>query len=251
MKQSTPASPKASQPKSILLVGPPGGGKSTLMLGFPNLLVFDCDLNLDGPERLLRKQNPALSYSYDQVPLQDNGSPRPVWECYDHLIVGLSNVAANPSDIQWVAVDSLSQVNEFIIRKVLKEQSKNEMEARHWQPFKSLALSLLIGKLRHLGKNVIVTAHETKIVRPDPKQVMQELVIGYEPFFQGKVGEMLGAFFTDVYRCTSIPAPGGKIEFQLETMKTTLSDLKNSLGLPPVIKNPTYQELSKLCGGLI
>lgn len=242
MQTSSHTSPKPPQPKSILIQGPPGGGKTTLILQFPNVVLLDCDLNLDGPERFLRKERKLdLSYQYEQIPLRDDGTPRPVEQCYDHVIATLNSLKG--SSCEWVALDGLTAVNEYIIRKILSEQRKSEMEARHWQPFKSLALSLLIGTLRHLGKNVLVACHETKLTKPDPKQVMQETVLAYEPFFQGKVGEMLGAFFTDMWSMTSEAAPGNKVEFKLATCKTGLRDLKNSLGLPPEIKDPTYDKL--------
>lgn len=242
MKTSTTESPKSPEPKSILIQGPPGGGKTTLMLQFPDLEYFDLDLNMDGPERFLRKERKLdLSYSYEQIPLKDDGTPRPVEDCYDYLISQLKLCKSSPS--KWVGLDGLTAVNEYIIRKILHEQRKSEMEARHWQPFKSLALSLLIGTLRHLGKNVLVACHETKLTKPDPKQVMQETVLAYEPFFQGKVGDMLGAFFTDVWSIKGEAAPGGRSEFVLSTNKTSLRDLKNSLGLPSEIKNPTYETL--------
>lgn len=249
MKTSTAVSPKPVQCKSILLVGPPGGGKTTLALQFPDLAVFDCDLNLDGPERYLRKERKLeLNYAYDCIPLNEDGTPRPVEKCYDYLMDQL-----RPDKLtayKWVCIDSLSQVNEFIIRKILAEQRKTEMEARHWQPFKTCALELLIGRLRHLGRNVIVTAHEVKLTRPaGPQAVMQEIIIGYEPFFQGRVGEMLGGFFTDMWRCTAQAAPAGRVDYLLETNRTALSDLKNSIGLPQAIKNPTYKDLEKYLQG--
>jgi hypothetical protein len=248
MNTSTAQSPKPQQPKSILLVGPPGSGKSTLALQFPNLVVFDCDMNLDGPERYLRQDRKVdLSYAYDQVTLKEPGVPRPVEECYDHLMSQLK--PDKLSAFSWVVIDSLSMVNEFIIRKILKEQCKTEMEARHWQPFKTAALNLLVGRLRHLGKNVIVTAHETAQTRSDPKNIMSETVIAYIPFFQGKVGEMLGAFFTDMLRCTTEAASQGRTEYKLTTTRTSLSDLKNSMGLPSEIVNPTYDKLKPYLNG--
>ena len=63
---------------------------------------------------------------------------------------------------------------------------------------------------------------------------MNAPVEAYEPFFQGKVGEMIGAFFTDVWRLDIRPAPGNRTETILQADKTPrCTMLKNSLGLPP------------------
>ena len=48
MQLSTPEKNKPREPKSILLIGPPGSGKTTLALQFPKVCVMDCDRNLDG-----------------------------------------------------------------------------------------------------------------------------------------------------------------------------------------------------------
>ena len=64
---------------------------------------------------------------------------------------------------------------------------------------------------------------------------MDPQVKEYEPFFQGKLGEMLGAFFTDIWRLEVRNAPGGKSELWLQTQKTSKANLKNSVGMPAEI----------------
>jgi hypothetical protein len=153
-------------------------------------------------------------------------------------------MAGNPKDyesVKTVVVDSLSHVNEFIIRHVLKMQGKAkksyEMEARDWSPFKSFAYIFLVGKLELINKLTICTCHEIKIVEGDPQNIMKEKVIGYEPFFQGKVGDTIGAFFSDVWRMEVQPEPGAVgSKTILQTMKHPKCDhLKNSINLPPTL----------------
>lgn len=239
MKFSTPDEPKTPTPRSILLIGPPGGGKTTLMLQFPNLVVLDCDQNLDGPERYLRQKDDSLSYNYEPICYNDDNSPRPVEDCYDHLMNSLDNV--QNSDCETVAVDSITMVNEFIIRKILTQQKKPMMEINHWQPFKSFMLKFCT-RLRGLGKTTIVTCHETKREEADPKNLMKPIVVAYEPSIQGSVCDFFGAFFTDVWRCTAEPSPSG-LDFTLWPVRTTKSDLKNSLGIPDKITNIDYSKL--------
>jgi hypothetical protein len=149
----------------------------------------------------------------------------------------MANSPKEFEQFQTVFVDSLSHVNEFIIRHVLKLQAKKahvmEMEARDWSPFKSYAYVLLVAKLEQINKHVLCSCHEIKLTEPDSKQIMTERVLGYEPFFQGKVGDIIGAFFTDVWRLEVRPAPGDKSETWLQTVKHPKCEhLKNSLGLP-------------------
>lgn len=226
-------------------MGPPGSRKTTFGLQFPDVHVLDCDQNLDGPEKWIRKNLPNfnLSYTYDQIRYDDSGKPREIYECYDavcDILKRFKNDAVYQKR-KTIFLDSLSHVNEFIIRHVLKLQNKQskslEMEARDWSPFKSHAYILLVARLEETGKTVICSCHETKIYdKPTKDDMMNAPVKEYEPMFQGKVGETLGAFFTDVWRMEVKPAPGGKTEAILQTDKIPKCNiLKNSLGMPPEI----------------
>jgi hypothetical protein len=218
-----------------LLIGPPGGGKTTLAMQFPNVCFMDCDRNLDGPERFIRSKRKDLLYGYVQITYKD-GVAVPVWDCFDRLCDSLTDIKGE-KDIETVVIDGLTMVNEFVIQKILKQQGKNEMEARFWQPFKSFFIKLLVAKLRDLGKTTICTCHELILEKPnaDPKRIMDPILIGYRPAIQGGITDYFGGFFTDMWRCTAIAAPGGQSEFEILTVRDSKSDLKNSLGLPPKI----------------
>ena len=232
MKQSTPTSPKPKEPRAILLIGPPGGGKTTLAMQFPNVCFLDCDRNLDGPDRFIRQKNKELAYCYEPIVLDDDGNPVPVEKCFDRLVDKLTQLKTN-KDVKTVVIDSLTMVNEFIIRKVLFEQGKKTfMEPHFWAPFKSHFWDLLVGKIRGTGKTSICTVHEEMVMENDATKVMVTRIIGFVPTVQGKIGDYFGAFFTDIWRCTSAPAPGGATEFNIWGTRTSQSDLKSSIGLP-------------------
>jgi AAA domain len=240
MNTSTPEAPKDLTPLKILLIGPPGSRKTTLGLQFPDVLVEDCDRNLDGPERYIRKHvNPKLSYSYDSIRYDDKKQPVPIEDCYNRLCDKLRLVNKTPeyAKIRTVFVDSLSHVNEFIIRDTLKAQGKTknvgDMEARDWGPFKSRAYQLLVARLEETNRTILCSCHEIKLTESDKQNIMVQTVIGYEPFFQGKVGDTIGAFFTDVWRMDVQQAAGGKTKTILQTIRHPKCEhLKNSIGMP-------------------
>lgn len=231
MKTSSTAEPKKPEPRSILLIGPPGSRKTTLAMRFPGAYFLNCDQNLDGPEAHLRgAEKVDLTYMYDDVQRLDSGIMRPIEICYDYLMSLLDEARSNPK-VKIPIIDSVTWVNEFILRKVLTQQKRDLMEGRDWNQFKSYFLNLLFGKLRSMGKTTICTVHECPVYTNDPKNMMAKVIERYDPTVQGSVGEFFGAFFTDVWRCEARPAAFGKTESWIVVDKTPKSpDLKNSFG---------------------
>jgi hypothetical protein len=253
LKTSTPENDFPPSPIKILIMGAPGARKTTLLLEFPGVHVLDCDRNLDGPKRFIRHgyqdpasganvapPNAALVFGYEPI-RYDNGEQRDIADCYDAVIDECNRIASDRqayNGVRCVGVDSLSHINEFILRKVMKMKGSTiNFQTQWWTEFKSLAYQLLVSKLEKTGLPIICTAHEIKLVEADKDKITQQRVLGYEPFFQGKVGDTIGAFFTDVWRMEIRPSSAGRVDTILQTTRTNMCDyLKNSLGMPAEVK---------------
>lgn len=235
MNISKPTDKKAPEPLSILLIGPPGGGKTSLAMQFPYPCFMDCDRNLDGPERFIRSKNSNLEYGYVQITYKD-GKPLPVHECYDRLLTELDAIAKVP-ECKTVVVDGVTLINQFIIQKVQHVQKRDTMELRDWGKVGAAFINLLYVRLRQTGKNTIVTCHENPVERANPTNPMLKELVKLEPAINGGIAHTMAGLFTDVWRCYSEPVAGGKVRFVIRTSKDTYSaDLKNSLGLPSEIQ---------------
>lgn len=243
MNFSTPTTLKPKDPMSILLLGPPGSFKTTLALQFPKVGVMDCDSNLDGPERWVRKTNPTLSYGFVNINRDDKGNELNPWDKFDNLQMQLKLAKANP-EIQTIVIDTMTMVNEFIVQKVLKEQGQSMMRPMDYQPMKSHYWRLLVGGIRGAGKTTIVTCHEVILTQPG-KTVMTEEIVGYKPSVSGGIADYFGGFFTDIWRCEARPLPGDKQQAIIRTNKSPkCPDLKSSIGLPPEME-AKYELIAK------
>lgn len=236
MKTSTPDSPKAPSPLKLLLLSDPGGRKTTLGLQFPGVHVLDCDQNLDGPDKWLRANgHKDLSYTFDPIRSDDNGKMLDVSECFDRILDILARFHDDEAykNRRVVFVDSLSHVNEFIIRKVLKLKSKPSMEINLWTDFSSAAYTLLVARLDQTGKAILCSCHLEKISESDTGNIMRKKVVEINPLFSGRVGDCIGAFFTDVWMLEKRASSGGRTELWLLSDRTPkCSHLKNSVNMP-------------------
>lgn len=219
----------------VVLQGPPGSGKSVLAMRFPRPYFIDLDVNLGGPLRWAERTNSALPVGYDVIDRDDEGKPVDPKQRYLRLKKKLEEAAVNP-DIDTVVLDSATMLADVLIEEVLRQQGKNKIDdwkdPRQFWGFFFPAGRNFMGILTQMRKHVIMTAHEKLIKNPDGS-----IAYPIKVSWPGQLGQIIGAFFTDVWRCETESTGAGaatKTSFVIRTMPNYQYELKNSLGLPAV-----------------
>jgi GTPase SAR1 family protein len=219
MKKSSPELVLASQ--SILLMGPPGGGKTTFALQWPNLWVANCDQNLAGPMRYLANENKYPAFSYDDIAQDGGGTPVPMHLQWNRLESVTKDALADPS-ISTLFIDSLTHVDRILYAHCCKAQGVKDLEFQQWNMFKN-SLYRYIMEARTSGKTILLACHEN--IEYDKKGAVEK----YVPTVSTNLKNYFGYMFTDIWRCTLETVGGGKITARITTHPNNVSDLKNSL----------------------
>jgi hypothetical protein len=228
MQQATPTSPQPKQPLALLLIGPPGSGKSSLALQFPAPYIADIDLNLDGPIRHLRKVKPDFSYWYDTIPLDEAGKPVPVYDQWNRLQIQLAKAVKEPA-VKTIVIDGLTHLNNILMAHVTKQAGKSDMDISLWIPFRKNLMEFIMW-LRGSGKDLVMICHEELVYKADAKNIMQQTLVKRSPAVSSRLTDYFGGFFTDMWRCDSSPGPNNTMKYFVQITRTAVDDLKNSYG---------------------
>jgi hypothetical protein len=245
MPTSTPVN-RIQTPPAFLFGGPPGGGKTTCALGFPNPFIVDCDLNLIGPERYFRdvlKSDKEFKYEVVNLDANNNviNNDHERWLRAETII----NQACNDPWTKTIVIDSLSLLSKHIIAWIMWKEKKSEMRIQDWIPFAQVLTTILI-KCRMKGKMFILTCHDS--VERNDKGDITEYTVNVS---SGKVRDLLPGVFSDFYRFDRMPGAGANPPtFRILPQRDGLSrSLKNSYLMPSLIEIPkggsAFAELNK------
>lgn len=215
----------------ILLQGPPGAGKSCVAYQFPKAFVIDLDNNMNGPINWLKRNSRSLPAGYDKATLQlgpDNKwSKVPIAQHFSRLENLLVDADATDNlAYDSIVIDSATQLIPIFIAEILRRENKPKMGLQEWGAFAVLCRAFL-ASLMTCNKHVVLIAHEKSITSDSGAQ------IGVDVMWPGQMGEILGAFFTDVWRAEMVRRPGVQEDYdQIIRTRSDKYKLKSSLDLP-------------------
>lgn len=211
----------------LLLQGPPGSAKTTTACQFPKSYIIDADVNLGGPLRFCKNHNLVIPVGYDRLDVDETGKVVPPSARYLRLDKLVSAASVDPA-IETVVLDSATGLAPIVMDEV-KRQQPSLKDGRQIYQFFLLATRDFIAKITLMRKNFILIAHE-KIEQDAMTQITQ-----YRVAWPGQLGDYIGAFFTNVWRC-EVEREGlpPKYKYIIRTMQDTQHHgLKNDLELPP------------------
>lgn len=230
MKSSTQYTPNNSF--GLLLVGPPGTGKTTACLSFPRPYIADCDNNLSGVARQGR------SFLYDTISVDEpNETQR--WE---KLLLCVRS-AAHSADVGTIIIDSITAVGDYVIDHVcrINGRTRKDMRIQDWGEIFITMKKFIVGS-RMLGKPVIFTAHEAY----DKDEATG--ILKFRIAFPGQMRDIIAALFSDMWHTEVVDVPGKPPSYVVRVMPTARIECKNSLGAKTQVFEPSPETISTLLG---
>lgn len=207
----------------LLLKGMPKTGKTTLAMMFPNVYVADCDNNLGGAIRMLRKLWPEKEFRYDTINVADDGTLVPDEKRWERLVECCKAAARDPW-VKTIVVDSAASIDQYLQNHILatKEKEKDRMTWGDWVPYRNL-LTKFITAFRSCNKYFIMTAHE--ITEKDDVSGSWR----YKVSVSSKLQDNFGGFFSDEWICRA-EEQMGKMIYSVSSTPEPMRSAGSSLG---------------------
>jgi len=210
----------------LLLQGPPGSAKTTTACQFPKPYFIDADVNLGGPLRYCKRHGLSLPVGYDRLDVDETGKVVPPQARYQRMTKLVAEASVNPA-VETVVFDSATGLSPIVMDEV-KRQQPSLKDGRQVYQFFLLATRDFIAQVTLMKKNFVLIAHE-KIEQDAMTQITQ-----YRVAWPGQLGDYIGAFFTNVWRC-EVERSGQPPVYKrvIRTIQDTQHHgLKNDLELP-------------------
>lgn len=233
-----------------VLQGPPGSGKTCVSSQFPAPWIIDFDRNLGGPLRFLERHGLQKPLGYDivshdddgkEVPLEDKDSTGRTIARADQFnrVNTILQRLQKDDNVKTIVFSSATKFVPILINATLRQQNKNNMEeytakgagndGRQFWAFFARNSAYFFEILAKMRKHIVLEAHEKT-----NKDANGSVVYPIKVNWPGQAGQIIGAYFTDVWRCETEPGVGlnARPKYVIRTEPSFQYELKNSLGLP-------------------
>lgn len=235
----------ADEIESVLLVGPPGSGKTNVAMGFPDPYFISTDHKISNAVR----RYPGKKFFYDWADERDGKQLEPGlrWGRIGELIIE----AGKSPDVKTIVLDNLTDVGDWLQEYLLTQNALSKggrpkvagmsiMEQGDWQPYYVL-MTRMITAIKSFKKRVVVCAHEAV----DKDEVSGTLT--YYPLIGGKLRNTLSSMFNNVWQCSVSQTGPDTHRYFVKTKPTPRMMLINSFGLPAEFEF-SWDELAKKMG---
>lgn len=228
-----------SLPNSILILGRPGSGKTTLALQFPKPFILDCDQNMKGPARYLANKNGgALPWFKYDSPLTDKTGAPVTRQLRMDRVQELLNEALTDPEIETIVIDSLTTLIDFIFDKIRatatgnnppkfsdgKKQQDEPLRIQDWGVFASI-LKQLVFTLKASGKRIVFIGHISTDKDEVSKMILHSIAC------PGMMGDIISGLFEEVWQ-TEVKASGAETSLKADYKVRTVGDARSeALGL--------------------
>lgn len=227
MKSSTDY--KVAGTLGLLLVGPPGTGKTGIAAAFPDPYFLEVDRNLDSAVRVMGTKRFWYDEPTTMVP-EDQ-----VWKKSLELL----KAAIKDPDIKTIIVDSFSQLAGFARADLLSNLVRMGAVDNKGKPLTNLRITdygtlldwyrQFVFALRSSNKHIVVTSHQQLVQVDDSSAPYWALAI------PGQAKDSFGGWFPDTWAVQVEQVAGGKQKYVIRTRPAygTTKDIKTSMRLMP------------------
>jgi hypothetical protein len=166
-----------------------------------------------------------------------NGKEKALANRYNRMVELIKRYSVDPK-IQTLVISSATKFVDVLINATLAQQNKDNIEeykdGRQFWGFFARNSAFFFETLTKMRKHIVLEAHE-KINKDPTGSVVYPTKVNWP----GQVGQIIGAYFTDVWRCdmsTTGFGANATSDYVLRTTPDYRYELKNSFSLPATFK---------------